>query len=187
MAAAQDGRSLSRFAQVRPDLHILQEGSGQRVSQMTIPTTIHLIDHYLGQSETFIYQYLSKMRKTRPVVIAQYVINRPSFPLTDVVQLSQPNLMRWIRHRVLLKFGLDLFPLTAQTVHISRRYGGKVLHAHFGHVGYRVLALKRATGMPLVTTFYGFDMSLFPDEDPGSEPIAVCSTPAICSSLKGRT
>jgi len=43
-----------------------------------------------------------------------------------------------------------------------RQENACLLHAHFGEWGYRCLKLKRRTGIPLVTTFYGWDMSRLP-------------------------
>jgi colanic acid/amylovoran biosynthesis glycosyltransferase len=39
-----------------------------------------------------------------------------------------------------------------------------VLHAHFGYTGHQILAVKRRTGLPLVTSFYGEDASALPNE-----------------------
>jgi colanic acid/amylovoran biosynthesis glycosyltransferase len=39
------------------------------------------------------------------------------------------------------------------------RGGGCLLHAHFGPSGVRALTYKRGTRLPLVTTFYGYDVS----------------------------
>jgi len=38
----------------------------------------------------------------------------------------------------------------------------KLLHAHFGPTGYDVLKIKEKLGVPLITTFYGYDMSMLP-------------------------
>jgi len=38
----------------------------------------------------------------------------------------------------------------------------KVLHAHFGYTGRQVLPIKNKSGLPLITTFYGEDLSALP-------------------------
>lgn len=38
----------------------------------------------------------------------------------------------------------------------------RLIHAHFGHIGFRSLKLKRRFGIPLITTFYGSDASKLP-------------------------
>jgi colanic acid/amylovoran biosynthesis glycosyltransferase len=41
--------------------------------------------------------------------------------------------------------------------HVLRRRGAQLIHAHFGPVGWWALLLKRRLGLPLITTFYGYD------------------------------
>jgi colanic acid/amylovoran biosynthesis glycosyltransferase len=44
--------------------------------------------------------------------------------------------------------------------------GADVVHAHFGNVGWEMLPAVRAAGVPLVTSFYGRDVSERPAMDP---------------------
>src|SRR3990170_931715 len=41
-----------------------------------------------------------------------------------------------------------------------------LLHSHFGYDGYDMLPLKRKLRIPMVTTFYGLDLSLIPKSKP---------------------
>ena len=125
-------------------------------------TVIHLIDDYLARSQTFIYQYLSKMESTHPFVITQALSNQHLFPLSDVVLIRQLPSLRWFRERLLLRTTIDFPSLSSRITKIIEKAEGSILHAHFGHVGYRSLKLKKRTGLPLLTTFYGFDMSMLP-------------------------
>lgn len=129
---------------------------------MNANTVIHLVDDYLARSQTFIYQYLSKMDITCPYVITQNLSNEHLFPLANVALIYQKPILRWLREKVLLRTTLDLPGITSQYRSIIQNAGGTILHAHFGHVGYRSLKLKQQTGLPLLTTFYGFDMSVLP-------------------------
>jgi colanic acid/amylovoran biosynthesis glycosyltransferase len=38
--------------------------------------------------------------------------------------------------------------------------GVSVIHAHFGHIGYQYLLVSVSLQIPLITTFYGFDLSV---------------------------
>jgi colanic acid/amylovoran biosynthesis glycosyltransferase len=40
-----------------------------------------------------------------------------------------------------------------------------LIHAHFGPSGYNFLTLKRIFKIPLITTFYGYDLSLLPSQN----------------------
>ena len=146
------------------DLHssIMSSTHFEGIAEMPIPVVAHLMDEYSPLSQTFIYQYLSKMSATHPVVIAQNIVNLDLFPLKDVFFVKQPSTIRWLRARLFFRFAADPYPLTEKYVSMITRCGAKVLHAHFGHVGYQALALKRRLNLPLVVTFYGFDMSSLP-------------------------
>ncbi len=41
---------------------------------------------------------------------------------------------------------------------VSGSLDAKLIHAHFGHAGVAALSLKKAKKLPLVTSFYGFDL-----------------------------
>jgi colanic acid/amylovoran biosynthesis glycosyltransferase len=51
-------------------------------------------------------------------------------------------------------------------VRTARRHGVRVLHSHFGNVGWADVPVARALGVPHVTTFYGFDVQKLPTSDP---------------------
>jgi len=51
-------------------------------------------------------------------------------------------------------------------VSASRRIRARILHSHFGNVGWMDLGAARALGIPQVVTFYGFDVGLLPRRDP---------------------
>lgn len=133
---------------------------------MSTPVVAHLMDEYLLLSQTFIYQYLSKMSATHPVVIAQNLVNLDLFPLQDVFLIQQPRIFRWFQDRLIFRFAIDPYPLTKKYVGLVADCGAKILHAHFGHVGYRALALKHQLNLPLFVTFYGFDISSLPTRRP---------------------
>jgi colanic acid/amylovoran biosynthesis glycosyltransferase len=46
-----------------------------------------------------------------------------------------------------------------RTFEVLNRYDVRVLHAHFGYTGSQVLPVRKRTGLPLITTFYGHDIS----------------------------
>ena len=59
-----------------------------------------------------------------------------------------------------------------------------VIHGHFGWSAPNTLPLKREFGLPLVTTFYGVDMSALPRVAEWQRYTPSCSSKAICSWLK---
>ncbi|MCK4785971.1 MAG: glycosyltransferase [Desulfobacteraceae bacterium] len=125
------------------------------------PVMAHLTGIYLPGTVTFIYQYITNMRRYNPVVLAASKDRPERFPFPD---LYIPDLSRL--QMLLVKLDRRLFhrqrlvePFFQRTMQ-SR--GVKLLHAHFGGIGVFALPLHFSSGLPLVTTFYGEDMSAVP-------------------------
>jgi colanic acid/amylovoran biosynthesis glycosyltransferase len=126
---------------------------------MPIPGSLH-IGHFrtpfLSRSETFIYSYLIHLApRVRSFVFTSEVVNADAFPLDGVVRYPVPrftaakwNVTRrlWRPHELFLAFAI-------------RRRRIAILHAHFGPEGWDILRLKMQLGLPLVTSFYGYDAS----------------------------
>src|SRR5690606_5476760 len=47
-----------------------------------------------------------------------------------------------------------------------REQNANLIHAHFGRAGYYALPLVRRLGIPLITSFYGYDLSEYPKTYP---------------------
>ena len=43
----------------------------------------------------------------------------------------------------------------------GRKINAKIIHAHFGHTGYATLKLKKEKKVPMITSFYGFDLGSY--------------------------
>ena len=112
------------------------------------------ICRYLGSTETFIYSYLAHAQRSKPLVLTDVMRNMTSFPIACSYLFSKKESQApWVKD-ALAK--LD-YPNCFEGL-IQER-GIRVLHAHFGGMGYAALRLKRKLNIPLVTTFYGYDAS----------------------------
>jgi colanic acid/amylovoran biosynthesis glycosyltransferase len=124
----------------------------------TTPVVAHFRALYLGRSETFIYRYLSHFTRVRPVVFAQEVMNLDEFPVPTIETYPPPRWSAWgIRDRIGRRLGREPF-LASRVLH----HGAIALHAHFGPQGHALLPVRQETGLPMVTSFYGYDMSMLP-------------------------
>ncbi len=121
----------------------------------------HFRTPFLNPTETFIHQYLRRLGgPVRPVVFTRRRENAAASPWDDVVDYAVP---RWSGAWVVDNFWKRLagrrdVPL----LNALRRRDAALLHAHFGPEGWELLDVRRGSGLPLVTTFYGFDMSKLP-------------------------
>ncbi|WP_232696409.1 glycosyltransferase [Brevibacillus daliensis] len=96
---------------------------------------------YLPRSETFIYAQLIKHEQIKPFVLTRNKpINTDLFPYEHLlVRKKWTNLPRIIQKRKM-----------------------KLLHARFGPAGLELLPIAKKTGLPLLTSFHGSDVSKRP-------------------------
>ncbi len=122
----------------------------------------HIMECYLGLTETFIYDYLSAFRRVRPVIIARRLENLGGFdlPREASLHLSPPRRgsAAWAAAAVKRR-------LKGGEPHLEKilaREQVRLIHAHFGPTACALFEVKRRTGLPLVTSFYGYDASMAP-------------------------
>lgn len=123
-----------------------------------VPIVAHLVHTWLPASETFIHGQVAGLRRYQPLVLSRYSANLAQFPCGDLLARDRlRGLARW-RERVAgrLRRYPDCF------LRRVRRDNVVLLHAHFGHYAWEHLPLVRASGLPLVSSFYSFDSSAKP-------------------------
>ncbi len=128
---------------------------------------------YLGWSQPFLHRLVSGLARHVPTsVLCGRIENRDRFPVEDYL---------CVRTRALV------FPGTAAVLagHLRATRNPKVLHAHFGWSGIRVLLVKPLLGVPLVTSFGGRDAGedyLKPHLKPAYDSLVRQSEVLICVS-----
>ena len=127
------------------------------------PAAAHFRSTFLAPTETFVYEQLRALEAYEPIVLTRRRINEELIPWERVYATERlaPPRTRWATaasDAVRLPSPVETRAMSA----VARRAGAAVLHAHFGPDGRPLLPVKRATGLPLVTTFYGHDVSSFP-------------------------
>lgn len=129
----------------------------------------HVIREYLPRSQTFVYTLLRSQREFRPVIFAGKTTNLGEFPLDAVVPVGTEALP--VHRRVALGLLARLRGAAGVYEHRLlrglRKHGCVLLHAHFAPTACRHLDIRSKAGLPLVTTFYGFDLGLTRDQDSG--------------------
>ena len=132
-------------------------------------TIAHAINNYLGLSETFIYSYLTNLKRYKPIVLTTQVTNLEQFPFRPIYDCSKISRYSWWWFRDRLGYYLYLnkkeyFEHILYFKHVLIKQKAQLIHAHIGTEGVLVLPLKRALNIPLITTFYGYDISQLPRE-----------------------
>jgi len=132
-----------------------------RATRDAVPVVAHFHTDFLGRSETFIYRTLVALHRVRPVVFTQRVVYPEEFPFAPIVLYPPVQSSMW---GILDRAGRRLLSLEPYLQRGLRRWGARLMHAHFGPHGWELLSVRRAAGLPLVTTFYGYDMSMLARE-----------------------
>ncbi len=131
-------------------------------------TIAHFRRSFFEITETFLYNQISRANGTTPICIAIKRKNVDAFPLdTPVIELYSWNpLAVWARRLSarFLRIPRHREPVFEhpRTYREIRKHRVSVLHSHFGFTGFDVLPVKRRSGLPMVTTFYGYDVSVLP-------------------------
>jgi colanic acid/amylovoran biosynthesis glycosyltransferase len=120
----------------------------------------HTVPEYLPRSATFIYTVLRFQRAFRPVVLARRTSNLAEFPIGDVYELAPDASVYRRAARTLHALSAGFRSSYGHRVAVeASRHRCVVLHAHFGWTGRSSVVAGRRLGIPLVTTFYGRDVS----------------------------
>ena len=121
------------------------------------PIVAHIKSSYLSIVQTFIYTYITNFQRYKPIFLTKEIINLDLFPFQNLY--CAPKLKRyswrWFWERSCRK----LFKRELYYENIIKKEKAKLLHAHFGSEGVGMLSLKKRLKVPLITTFYGMDMS----------------------------
>lgn len=112
---------------------------------------------YLPYSEIFVYRFLSHFKRVVPVVITQKLKNSDLFPIKYLMDISIKRFTKsWIKHQFYKLLGNKIFFMEKAL----KECGAKLIHAHFGPRGVESLEIAKKLHLPLVTTFYGYDISV---------------------------
>jgi colanic acid/amylovoran biosynthesis glycosyltransferase len=127
---------------------------------MTPVTVLHLSHSFLPVTQNWIYSQLRNMPECRSLVLCRFLENVEVFPWPDVhVAYPRPGIRR--------STGLTLSRLTARYASgfgrsVIEHEHPQILHGHFAFESWRNISLARAFNLPLITTFYGFDVDKLP-------------------------
>ena len=124
------------------------------------PVVAHSANPYLPATATWIYDQIRALKRYRPIVLTQTRQNLDRFPIETVLSAEDISPIR----RTTLRLIRKMRGTYAGYENWLREHNAALIHAHFGQEGYRCLSAKQRTDIPLITTFYGMDVSALPRE-----------------------
>ena len=122
---------------------------------------------FLPLTENWIYTQISSLKTWNPIIYCHSTENHDIYPVRRIRSFDWAKGGPWaFVNRVCNKiFGFQ--PAIAYRLIKDKP---DLIHAHFGPSGYSILRLKRLLNIPMVTTFYGYDLSMLPSREPAWKP-----------------
>jgi len=126
----------------------------------------HIKSPFLPLTETFIYNYISSLKRYEPVIISETQINDNIFPVKNIiVQRSKDfyfeNLLRHTRNWLYGKIQKEIFFKKFYTNALNTA-NSDVVHIHFGAPAILYSKIVEKLKLPLIVSFYGYDLSSLP-------------------------
>ena len=117
----------------------------------------HVMDSYLVQSETFIWQYLNNFRDITPIIIARKSENLDQFPLANgrIRIYGRRGSIPWFFNNWYKRVLKRPFAYIGRIIQKEKI---RLIHAHFGPTACNYLHLSLSLDIPLITNFYGYDL-----------------------------
>lgn len=129
-----------------------------------MPAVVHWVQRWLPQTETWLYNLVRHLPSSvESHIVCESTSNLDQFAIARLHSLEGEFPLRewWDRQlrklRVRRHFGF--------LVREARRNRARILHSHFGNMGWQNLAAARQAGLRHVVTFYGYDVGQLPKED----------------------
>ena len=122
----------------------------------------HSVRSYLFRTGSWIYAQISHLKRYQSLVITTRKRNLEIFPVDKIYSLSDLKGLNRFFQRQYAKLTNFYYPFFLKVLKENQVL---LLHSHFGNRGYFDLALKQKLRIPQVTTFYGHDVSLLPQEE----------------------
>ncbi len=121
---------------------------------------LHLCYSFLPVTQNWVYSQLVFNEECRSSVLCRYRINEDQFPHDDVYAACRNYSLR--AHAGLFCARVTASYPSALPLRVIQSAKPDLIHGHFATESFRYLAAVRKSGLPLVTTFYGVDISKLP-------------------------
>lgn len=120
---------------------------------------------YLPLTENWIYSQINNLSQYTPIFYSHSTENLDVFPLNKIRSLDKFKLRDKDISVFINKFN-QVFGINPAFLFYLKIDQPLLIHAHFGNSGYYFLQLKKKFKIPLITTFYGYDINRLPYEEP---------------------
>lgn len=127
-------------------------------------TVVHTSLYYFKLSENWIHTQIKHLKDWNSLVLTNETKNLDSVDWHPKIYERRRVLP--VGFRELDSIMMKLFGYYPSFYHEAKKADAKLIHAHFGPMGFLSLGIARKLEIPLVTTFYGYDASELPRQYP---------------------
>lgn len=123
---------------------------------------IHYIDTFLPLTCNWIYNHIIFNKRVTPIIVTQRVSDLGAYPLNN------GTLYCFEKRSALIKFFQKIRGFTFKQklnfylCNIIQKEKIDLIHAHFGYNAAQILDTRLNSNVPLITSFYGADISFLP-------------------------
>jgi len=121
----------------------------------------HFVRTYLDHSPTWLYNQLINFKQHKHIIITNSKQNLDIFPFSPIYSYSDLSLFGKLALKLKSGFGSAYDNYFLQVLKNNR---AKLLHAHFGECAAGTIDYAKKVKIPMITTFYGYDISQLPQQ-----------------------
>jgi colanic acid/amylovoran biosynthesis glycosyltransferase len=132
----------------------------------TIPkiAVLESVNSWLPLTENWIFNHLCRLPDSIELhILCNHMENQAQFSGPQIHCRNRRGSPGWLRWKTMGKLR-GITSETAHTAHLANRYQIKLLHSHFGNIGWDNLESAQFSRLNHVVTFYGFDVSYLPQQ-----------------------
>lgn len=126
---------------------------------------VHSVSSWLPLTETWLFNQVAFLpQDIKSHIVCETTQNIDTFRLPNIHALQDAPRWRCYADKVLRK--LRVRRHLGFLVRQSKQHGARLLHSHFGNVGWANLEAAERVGLKHVVTFYGLDVNYLPSIEP---------------------
>jgi len=132
----------------------------------SMPTVLNSYPIWLPQTQTWMYEQVKELQRLKvdAQVVCESTENLDQFGLANIHCLANEPTWRQLWDKSLRRFHIRRH--LNYLVEIGDKTGAKIVHSHFGNIGWVNLGAIRKLGAKHVVTFYGLDVNMLPTQFP---------------------
>lgn len=127
---------------------------------------LHFVDYFSPNTHTFIYDYIIELdkNKVKNFVLTFNRVNEENRPYENVIVVKIKRDFYWVILRILAFFNNKpdkKWKIFRREIHsVVKKIKPDIIHAHFGPMGVIISPIAKQLKIPLVVSFYGYDISI---------------------------